>query len=228
MTDFHTHVLPQIDDGSKSVEQSVEMLKMLAKQGVDTVYATPHFRADIYSIDEFIKVREESLKKLSKAMKGGDYPKIKLGAEVFLSSDLITMDNIDKLCIEGTNLLLVEMPYTGWTFSHLNYIEQLLASYNIVPVIAHIDRYLYPHTPETIKALLDMEVMVQCNADSIIRWTTRYKLLKMIKKGQIDFIGSDCHDTEGRKPNIAKAIKIIKRHIGAKNIGYFTDNIEMI
>lgn len=228
MTDFHTHILPQIDDGSKNTEQSLQMLQMLADQGVDTVYATPHYRADIYTIDEFLNVRDKSLKNLTKAMKGGNYPNIKLGAEVFLSSDLVTMDNVDKLCIEGTNLLLLEMPYSSWNFSHLNYIEQMLATYNIVPVIAHIDRYINTHSPEVINALLDMEVMVQCNADSIIRLTTRHKVLKMIKKGQIHFVGSDCHDTTGRKPNIGKAIKIIKRHIGKKNIRFFTDDIEMI
>jgi len=228
MTDFHTHILPEIDDGSKNVEQSLEMLDVLAKQGVDTVFATPHFYADIHTIDEFLKLRDESAKKLTKATKGGNYPEIKLGAEVLLSFDLTTMDNLDKLCIEGTNLLLLEMPYTSWSINHLNWIDHILAAYNIVPVIAHIDRYLYTHNPEIIKALLDMEVMIQCNADSIVRLTTRHKVLKMAKKGQIHFIGSDCHNTTNRKPNMEKALKILKRRIGSKHINFFTDNIEMI
>ncbi len=228
MIDFHAHILPEIDDGSKSVEQSLQMLEMLANQGVDTVFATPHFYADVQTIDEFLKLRDESAKKLAKATKGGNYPEVKLGAEVLLNYELMTMENLDKLCIEGTNLLLLEMPYSVWSLSHLNCINQILASYNIVPVIAHIDRYLYTHNPELINALLDMEVMIQCNADSLARITTRRKVLRMVKKGQIHFIGSDCHNTTNRKPNIDKALKVLKRHVGSKHMKFFTDDIEMI
>ena len=145
LIDFHTHILPAIDDGSKTLEQSLEMLKDLKSQGVETVVLTPHYFHDEQSLDEFLEKRDKKYEELKKAAKGDQYPKLRIGAEVMLDYSLANSKDIDRLCIEGTNFLLLEMPYTLWSSNHMDCINQILAEYNIVPVIAHIDRYLKLH-----------------------------------------------------------------------------------
>ena len=69
MIDFHTHILPRMDDGSRSVEESLEMLDSMRQQGVKTVFATPHFYANDESVDSFLERREASLKAMRRWMK---------------------------------------------------------------------------------------------------------------------------------------------------------------
>lgn len=226
MIDFHTHILPMIDDGSQSIEQSLEMLKMLKKQGVETVVLTPHYYPDEQNIEEFLDIRNRQYKKLCEATAGGKYPQLRLGAEVMLDYELSNLKDLDRLCIEGTNFLLLEMPYTLWSSNHLDCINHILATYNIVPVIAHIDRYLKLHNPKLIDEVLNMEVLVQCNADSLVNLKTRWTMLKMLKHGKIHFIGSDCHNTTTRKPNMEKAMKVLKTFAKAQYNEFSNDDFD--
>ena len=226
MIDFHTHILPMIDDGSQSIEQSLDMLKTLKKQGVETVVLTPHYYPDEQKLDEFLVIRDKQYKKLCEVAKGTEYPKLRIGAEVMLDYELSNIKDIDRLCIEGTNFLLLEMPYTLWSSNHINCINQILAEYNIVPVIAHIDRYLKLHNPKLIDEILDMEVLIQCNADSIINLKTRWTMLRMLNHGRVHFIGSDCHNTTTRKPNMDKAMKVLKRFAPSKYHEFLNDSFD--
>ncbi|MBR1629024.1 MAG: capsular polysaccharide biosynthesis protein, partial [Lachnospiraceae bacterium] len=79
--DFHTHVLPGIDDGARDLETSIEMLDKMKKQGVDLVVATPHFYADRMTVDGFLKNREKAFEAVESRRRDG-WPKVMKGAEV--------------------------------------------------------------------------------------------------------------------------------------------------
>ena len=228
MLDFHTHILPNIDDGSASPEMSAAMLKKMYDSGIDTVFATPHYYADEMSIDEFLGKRAASLDALYKACGTKHIPKICPGAEVHITEALTSQRGLDRLCIEGTNLILIEPPYTMWPDSIFAYIEHILSNYCIVPVIAHIDRYVFNQEKQKIKRLFDAELLFQANAVSIINRSTRRKMLGLIKKGQVQFIGSDAHNLTTRPPNINEAYEIIQKKLSAKKFGefmYYSDNV---
>ena len=110
MIDFHSHILPSIDDGSKDVEMSLQMVALLQKQGVDTVCATSHFYATQRSPERFLQRRAEAYEALRAALPE-DAPAIRLGAEVLYFPGISHMAALPQLCLEGTKLLLLEMPF---------------------------------------------------------------------------------------------------------------------
>ena len=108
--DFHSHTLPAFDDGAKDVQESLELFRMLSEQGINTVCATPHFNANRMSIDDFLRSRSKAYINLADALPE-NAPTVRLGAEVAYYEGISRLDNLSSLCIEGTNLLLLEMPF---------------------------------------------------------------------------------------------------------------------
>ena len=114
MIDFHSHVLPGIDDGSDCVEESLEMLHTAKNQGVSTMLATPHFYAQDVSVDHFLEKRKKAYDTLKRCMDDSDCPDIRLGAEVCYFRGIGRAREIEKLCIEGTRVIMVELPFRQW------------------------------------------------------------------------------------------------------------------
>ena len=225
MVDFHTHILPGIDDGSADVDTSVEMLKMLYAQGIDTVIATPHFYLAKDSSRNFLRQREKAVKELlDKVEKMDDIPRIVLGAEVLLYPEVSGMPDLDKFCISGTNYLLVEMPFFKWSNITYETLEKIRRQ-GIIPIVAHFERYFKIQKDKTmIFRLLDIGCMLQANANFFTGAFTKRKALKLLRGEMIHFIGSDCHDLKKRKPNIGKAYEIIENKHGH----YSIDNLEYV
>ena len=215
-TDFHSHVLPCVDDGSGSVEESLRMLAASRTQGIKRIVATPHFYPHIYNPEEFLEKRSAGVEKLVSAMKQNssykdDYPTLYLGAEVAYFSGISRCDWMKKMCVSGSRILLVEMPFERWSETMLYELFEMKTTLEIIPVIAHLDRYFPYQSREIIDEMFAQELLIQCNAESFLNGKTRKKVLKMLKEGQIDFIGSDCHGDTVRAPNIGDAYKVISR-----------------
>ena len=226
MIDWHSHVLPQMDDGSKSLDETLELLAMLSAQGVNTVVATPHFYANDESLESFLRRRQESYKLLSEALPDGA-PKILLGAEVSYYSGISHLDGLSKLCIEGTRLLLLEMPFTKWTEHTVREIKEIAAQGNVTVILAHIERYLDMQGEQTFDDLRDYGVIMQVNSSFFNRGSTKRKALKLLANGGIQLIGSDAHNLELRPPTIDSAYNAIEKKFGKELIyeingyGYF-------
>ena len=147
MTDFHSHVLPEMDDGSRSVEESLEMLAMSWQQGVRHMAATPHFYAEENSPEEFLKRRAVSAEKLQRAVEGREnLPILHLGAEVRYYEGFSQTQSLEKLKIQGTDLLLLEMPFAPWTERMFREIRNAQQRLGCTVVLAHIERYLHDQT----------------------------------------------------------------------------------
>lgn len=217
-TDFHSHVLPCVDDGSGSVEQSLRMLTASKSQGVRRIVATPHFYPDIHDPECFLEKRRVGVQTLVSAITQNpsykeDYPDVYLGAEVAYFSGISRCDWMKQMCVSGSRILLVEMPMERWNEKILDELFEMKTALEIIPVIAHLDRYFFCQPKEFIEEMFAQELLIQCNAESFLSGKTRKKVLQMLKDGQIDFLGSDCHGDVVRAPNMGEAYKIIERKL---------------
>lgn len=214
MIDWHSHILPCVDDGSKSIAESVAMINMLLEQGVDTVIATPHFSANSEPVDSFIKRRNEAKEKI----KNETSINILLGAEVKFYPGISKMTGLEKLCIEGTNLLMIEMPMAKWTEYTVRELVDLSSSAGVRLILAHIERYLPFQNSDVWNRLYEAGVLMQVNASYFIEFFSRRKAISLLNDGNIHLIGSDCHNTEHRPPRMAEAIEFIEKKLGGKII----------
>jgi protein-tyrosine phosphatase len=228
--DFHCHVIPKMDDGAKNTDESVTMLSMLKEDGVETVYATPHFYPQYETVKSFLLRRTSALKNLKKAMTEAvepsklaeTFPEIKIGAEVYFVPSKITagMKELPELCIEGTDFLLLELPYEKYNKTLINAVSSFIAGCKHTVVLAHLERYLDMMTAKQMDEILNNNLLAQVNCNSVIEGSSNE--IKFIKKLSADkimcFLGSDAHGAIRRPPEYAKALKIIRKKIP----GFFT------
>ena len=154
MIDWHSHILPMMDDGSKSFDESISMINALADQGIDTIIATPHFYADDESVEAFLRRRESSYRLLEEKGYRQDV-KIIRGAEVRYYPGISRMEGLDKLTIGDTNLLLLEMPFAKWSEYTVKEVLELANMRGLRIIMAHIERYLSFIDNRTIEAFVN-------------------------------------------------------------------------
>lgn len=213
MIDWHSHILPGMDDGSQNVEESLSMLDALRDQDVECVVATPHFYANDESVDEFLQRRQKAYLLLTESMKD-DHPRLFCGAEVRYYPGIAKMSELDKLKIESSNYLLLEMPMGRWTEYTIRELMELANMGSLTVILAHVDRYLAFQSPTVWEKLSENGLLMQVNATAFNGYTTRHKVLKMFENGMVQFIGSDCHNLTSRPPKIAKAYETIQKKFG--------------
>lgn len=220
MIDWHSHILPGMDDGSRNVPESVNLLKMLRKQYVDTVVATPHFYASVESKEAFLQRREQCYHKLMEEISSeGDLPRILLGAEVKYYSGISAREDLRDLCIEGTRLLLLEMPLSEWTEYTIRELNVLACSKGIVVVLAHIERYYSLQNADVWDKLRENGILMQVNANFFAGAFTKRKALRLLDEGFVHMIGSDCHGITTRPPVISQAYDFIHKKFGEEFVG---------
>ena len=222
MIDFHAHILPSVDDGSKSVDESLKLLEMLTAQGVESVLATSHYYADRESPQSFLERRATAYDAL-KPFLDSKCPEILLGAEVRFYDGISRLSELCSLRIENTKLLLLEMPFARWTEYTVKELCELSCSNELVVVLAHIERYLNMQDRGVFEYLREHGVLMQVNASFFADLLSRRKALRMLKSGLIDALGSDCHNTHVRRPRINEAINVIKRNFGDTFVDDFAE-----
>ncbi|MBQ9757729.1 MAG: hypothetical protein IJW15_04895 [Clostridia bacterium] len=224
MIDIHSHILPEMDDGSKSVDESIKMLSSFAEQDVNTVVATPHFYIGETSVEEFLEKRDRCKEKLMVGIGDMKRPRISFGAEVQFFPELYSMDRAEELCISGTGYMLVEMPFEEWNRYTYMTLAKLYTAKGITPIIAHVERYLdfqKESDIEVVKKLKDVNALIQMNTSFLTYKPSRRRALNLIKKGLINFLGSDTHNTETRPPQLRPGFDIIYQKLGDDGIDAF-------
>lgn len=214
IVDFHTHVLPGIDDGSPDTATSISMLRKLLGDGVDICLATPHFYCNESNVQEFLEKREAAYSELLKEVWNTKIPLIKLGAEVLYTPVLKNLPDLEKLCIEGTDYILLELPYSKITPQIVSDIEEIIETYHITPIIAHAERYLRYTSYDSLVNILELDVLSQVNCDSLLSFTGRRNACKLIREGYIHLLGSDAHNMSSRPPRMKEAFKFICSKFG--------------
>lgn len=213
MIDLHSHILPGVDDGSKSLDESRAMLALLREQGVERVVATPHFYPRSDTVAAFLERRKAAAEMLDEDLV--------LGAEVAYFSAIGHSKELGALTLGKTKLLLVEMPYAPWTEDMVRKVCMLPTRTGLTPVLAHVDRYR-SQLRRWGKLFLDSGVYFQCNADAFLSWKSRRWALKQLSLGHIHFLGSDSHNLQTRPPRLGNAAQVITKKLGSEPLEQLT------
>ncbi len=225
IVDIHMHILPGIDDGAKSMDESITMLQQSAAQGIGTIIVTPHSWAiDSRGID-LVHSRFSELKQTAEEKQ---IPvDLFLGCEMLVYPDTVD-DCIQKLkddrypTMAGSNYVLTEFePY--FSQNDMEFCIEKIASAGYVPIVAHAERYEYS-TVSGVKALKALGAKIQINAFSIVnesKMHTRETANALLSEEMVDFIGSDAHRLDHRPP-------VIRDGIDALSARYSKDYVRMI
>lgn len=198
LADYHTHVLPGIDDGARDAEMSLAMLQMLKAQGVEQVIATPHFYAHRErSVERFLEKRQQALEQIQE----NSPLSILLGAEIAIEHNISEMQGLDKLAIQGTNLILLELPYRKYEKWMSEEIYNISAEYGLKVILAHVHRYLEYYNNEQMQQILHTDAIFQINNEAFESLSQRSFVKALVKRDKPMVFGSDCHDVTERKPN---------------------------
>lgn len=205
MIDIHTHILPNVDDGSNSLELSIEMIKKEISCGVNTIVFTPHSKRNEV-IDKQILI--DKYNEFIGNTKDMDV-KCYLGEEIYYTKD--TLNNIKNnlyLTLNNSKYLLIEFNSSTEYDEMENIIYNIkLLGYEVI--IAHIERYnidLYKY----IDLKKSVNPLIQINVEFAAK--NKRLVKKLIKKNVIDYIASDCHSMDKRCPNLDKVAKLLKKY----------------
>lgn len=238
MIDFHTHILPGIDDGSRDIDMTERMLEMEREQGVSYIYATPHFYAHRRSVQSFLERRERALVKTKELLaRRPELPGIAVGAEVYYFAGMGRAEQLPELCIEGTDILLLEMPFEQWHRDVYKDVVDILKKRQLRVVLAHVERYEQLQKNKGVwDAVMDLPLTIQMNAGSFTAGLTAgmharhaAKLcLKMLQEHDNCIIGTDCHNLTDRAPNLAEGRHTIEKKLGKarlEQLDQYTENL---
>lgn len=216
LIDFHSHILPKIDDGSGDVQTSLAMLRQEWEQGIGHVVLTPHFYPEHDSPERFLSQREKAACLLQEACaKEKDLPQLYLGAEVAYFRGMSESDALQQLCIDHTQYILVELPVSQWDGQIYAELAGIRQKQGLTPIVAHVDRYLPRFgAKRAVSRLLEQPVLIQANAASFLRRGSAGQMLKLLQWGMVHFLGSDCHDLTERAPNLGQAAELIGKKLG--------------
>lgn len=210
-TEYHCHILPGIDDGAKDVETSLAMIEMMKSQGVERIVATSHFYAHREkSVAEFMKKRQAAFEKIKDK---SPIKSIYLGAEVAIEHGISELKDIEKLAIEGTRLILLELPYRAYSKWMSEEIYNIGVEFKLKVMLAHVHRYLEYYSKEELEGILSAKAVMQINNEAFSSWKEK-KLVKRVIADEKRFaFGSDAHNTDDRKPNWDLLKKKVKPEI---------------
>lgn len=221
-TDIHSHLIPDVDDGSKSMEESISLLKQLEGFGYKKIITTPHVFYN--SFPQGIKVLDDKLEELkSNAKFNGISLEIEVGGEFLLDDDIKARIKTKEIKTFGDNYLLIEFPmgiepkgYEAWLF------DLQLEGYNLI--LAHPERYLYfAKQKNKYIGFKDRGILFQINIASLsgyygtdIKENAEY----LIKEGMVEMVGTDCHGQ--------RHIDAIKRTLRMPSLKYLIDSGKLI
>lgn len=215
MVDIHSHIIPGIDDGSKDIEMTINMLKKAELSGTTDIIATPHFMRGRFEVEynEVLKKVEE-LKEISR--KNNIDINIYAGQEVYYSKNILEYYN-DKLIgtINNTKYMLIELPIVEFNTDEVINVIYELQIRGITPIIAHPERYKqFIKKPSMINTLAKEGMLFQLNAGSItgsFGKEVKKTATKYLENNIYSFMGSDAHRDRGRDTDIKEALNILER-----------------
>ncbi len=195
ITDVHSHFIPGIDDGAKTMEDSVNLIRGMAEMGYKKVITTPHVMSDFYrNTPEIILSGLEDVRKAVK--EAGIDIEVEAAAEYNVDSDLEEKIYANEILTFGDNYVLFELPFSGEP-SNLNNCIFAFQTAGYKPILAHVERYNFWHGNwEKIESMLDRNVRLQLNINSLSGYYgpgVKRMGEELIEKGIITLLGSDCH-----------------------------------
>jgi len=214
--DIHSHIIFGVDDGSKSIDESIHMIKQAYDLGVRSMVATPHHALPKYMVESSV-LREKLLLLKERLVKEQIGVNIYLGNEIYMSVDTIN-ELLDGTClgINDTKYLLFECPFYGEVQALKSYIFELkLNGYKVI--FAHPERYEFIQKDISIlEELIDLGIYVQLNMASLTGFygkSVKKTAKKMIKKHMVHFLGSDLHRENSRVLHFSDTTHYLKKKL---------------
>lgn len=231
MTDLHSHILPGIDNGAKTVKESLFLLHQEVEQGVNGITFTPHFDPEKDNEEDFLYNRQQSWQMLKEGMR--TVPslkglKVRVGAEIYYNCDLPKM-NLQPYCFSGTNCLLVDLPKQYLPQDLEKTIFQIrMKGYKVI--LSHVEQY--PFLLEDLSllyALVDAGCIVQVNSNTLLeKGTFRKQIFQLMDWNLIHVISSDAHHPKTSAPRLSEAAWELSRKLGKQKTKEVLCNAEQI
>ena len=225
MIDFHTHILPNIDDGAKSIEETIELVEEAKRVGFEAIISTSHYMEGYYETNTperevWINIIYQKLQEENMEMK------LYLGNEIYLSENIISLLEEGKAStINDTSYILFEMPLNIEPLNLYNVVYEMLQN-KLVPVLAHPERYTFvQQSPELIDELIEKGVLMQCNYASIDGYygkRAKVMVKKMLENNMVHFLGSDVHRANTIYPRIPEILTKLTEIIGKEKLEELT------
>ncbi|MBQ9482711.1 MAG: histidinol-phosphatase [Ruminiclostridium sp.] len=229
LIDFHSHILPGIDDGSKNIGMSRKMLEMEKKSGVGKIVLTPHFYLRTTPLETFLEKRAGAIEQFAPVADelGID---VLYGAEVLYTKSLVDKD-LTKLCIGDTNYMMIELPYERLSDTFIREFRSFAGSIfpDILLILAHAERYLNFTSEDSIYQIMDCDMLVQLNCDDFRPFGKHLKFMyDLLNNDLAHLLGTDCHNTTSRPPNMEIAQKAICKKVSARCFNKLMRNAERV
>ena len=226
MIDFHTHILPNIDDGARDIEETFNLIEEAKQAGFNKIVLTPHYMEGYYETD--VAEREVWLDAISKNLFIKNFDgELYIGNEIYMSENLIKLlENAKASTINNTSYVLFELPLNAEPLNLYDIIYEM-QQYKIVPILAHPERYSFIRKePELLYDLAQKGVLMQCNFGSIIgQYGNSAKIFvkKMLENNYVHFLGTDVHRQDTIYKNIPECLMEIRRIVGVEKLIEITD-----
>ncbi len=225
MIDFHTHIIPNVDDGSKCMDETIELLKEAKSAGFETIILTSHYLKDYYqtNVDERTKI-------LSSIQSILEYNKIDiklvLGNEIYISDNIIELIESKRAnTINGTKYILFELPF-NIVPENLYYIVYNMLEHKYIPILAHPERYSFVQkNPNIVGELIEKGVLMQANYGSFVgQYGRKAQIIvkKLLKSNMIYFLGTDVHRKNTIYPQIPQILSSMEKYIGKEKLELIT------
>ena len=221
MIDFHAHILPNVDDGAKSVEETFNLIKEAKEVGFQGIISTSHYFEEYYEIvkserESLITAIYDNLKKRNLDME------LYLGNEIYISDNIISLLQEEKACtINDTSYVLFELPFNIKPINLYDVVYDML-QYKLVPILAHPERYSFVQSdPNLVYDLIKKGVLMQSNYGSIVgQYGERAKIIikKLLQNNMVHFLGTDVHKENSIYPKIPQILVEIENIIGKENL----------
>lgn len=214
MIDIHSHILPNIDDGSRSLEETITMIEEAKKVGFTDIICTSHYMSGVYTTDTMI--REELINDINQIM--NLEINLYIGAEIYICPELkeLLAENV-VTTLNNTRYVLIELPMND-EILYLNELILAIKNMNLIPIIAHPERYIYfQDDPNKMIEYIENGVLFQSNYGSILgKYGTKVQktIKKILKHNFIHFLGTDSHRCNSIYRNIPEAVEKIKKIVG--------------
>ncbi len=234
MIDLHAHILPGIDDGPKTLEDSLEMARLAVADGITTMVATPHlFRhksvhlKDLNSPETIFRAVEDFSQKLTAA-------EIDLtvlpGCEIPLFADIIKFIDTDQVVTinRGQRYICLELPDSIIPPATEDIIFQL-NSRGLTPIITHPERnpVLY-EMPQKLRRFVSLGCLTQITARSLTRgfgWRVFWFTKRLLRDGLVHLMATDAHNRNSRPPTMGKAVQKLSKMVGESRAWDMVDTL---
>lgn len=226
MIDVHSHIIPKIDDGSQSFEDSYTMFLEASKAGFTDIISTSHYMEDYYEVDS-IK-RCAWIVAMNKILKEHNVNlNLYCGNEIYITQNLVKLIKEKKAStLADSKYVLFELPMNN-NIVYLNEIIFEIKSSGLIPIIAHPERYTYVQkNPNMLMELVKQGVLFQGNFASIIgKYGNNAKdtIKKLLKANMIHFLGTDCHKSNDVYIKMNDIIQELKKILGDEKLEELTE-----